>query len=104
MSPHVMETRRKQVGVFVFQSALQSSPWGLMQALEQQVGELRIDTDDGCYDGAEGDAGDSRPSSGTSAVLNPFSGLSSDVHEVKSFLNVFAIHSISIKPVSRFLP
>ncbi|XP_037632445.1 dapper homolog 3 [Sebastes umbrosus] len=45
-------------------SALQSSPWGLMQALEQQVGELRIDTDDGCYDGAQGDAGDSRPSSG----------------------------------------
>ncbi|KAM3874979.1 dapper homolog 3-like [Diretmus argenteus] len=42
-------------------SALQSSPWGLMQALEQQVGELRIDTDDGCYDGAQGD---SRPSSG----------------------------------------
>ncbi|XP_029302932.1 dapper homolog 3 isoform X2 [Cottoperca gobio] len=45
-------------------SALQSSPWGLMQALEQQVGELRIDTDDCCYDGAQGDAGDSRPSSG----------------------------------------
>uniref|UniRef100_A0A673BXC2 Dishevelled-binding antagonist of beta-catenin 3a n=1 Tax=Sphaeramia orbicularis TaxID=375764 RepID=A0A673BXC2_9TELE len=45
-------------------SALQSSPWGLMQALEKQVGELRIDTDDGCYDGAQGDAGDSRPSSG----------------------------------------
>ncbi|CAB1420648.1 unnamed protein product [Pleuronectes platessa] len=45
-------------------SALQSSPWGLMQVLEQQVGELRIDTDDGCYDGAQGDAGESRPSSG----------------------------------------
>ncbi|XP_062242752.1 dapper homolog 3 isoform X2 [Platichthys flesus] len=45
-------------------SALQSSPWGLMQALEQQVGELRIDTDDGCSDGAQGDAGESRPSSG----------------------------------------
>ncbi|XP_056230671.1 dapper homolog 3 [Seriola aureovittata] len=45
-------------------SALQSSPWGLMQALEQQVGELRIDTDDGSYDGAQGDTGDSRPSSG----------------------------------------
>ncbi|XP_071328163.1 dapper homolog 3 [Trachinotus anak] len=45
-------------------SALQSSPWGLMQALEQQVGELRIDTDDGCNDGAQGDTGDSRPSSG----------------------------------------
>lgn len=49
----------------MFQSALQSSPWGLMQALEQQVGELRIDTDDGACDGAQGDAGDSRPSSGT---------------------------------------
>ncbi|XP_028430347.1 dapper homolog 3 [Perca flavescens] len=45
-------------------SALQSSPWGLMQALEQQVGDLRIDTDDGCYDGAQGYAGDSLPSSG----------------------------------------
>ncbi|XP_070686051.1 dapper homolog 3 [Pempheris klunzingeri] len=45
-------------------SALQSSPWGLMQALEQQVGELRIDTDNGCNDGAQGDAGDSRASSG----------------------------------------
>lgn len=48
--------------MFVFQSALQSSPWGLMQVLEQQVGELRIDTDDG----AQGDMSDSRPSSGTS--------------------------------------
>lgn len=45
-------------------SALHSSPWGLMQALEQQVGELKIDADDGCYDGAQGDTGDSRPSSG----------------------------------------
>ncbi|XP_061575054.1 dapper homolog 3 [Cololabis saira] len=45
-------------------SALQSSPWGLMQALEQQVGELRIDIHDGCCDGAQGDAGDSQPSSG----------------------------------------
>ncbi|XP_051934415.1 dapper homolog 3-like isoform X1 [Hippocampus zosterae] len=44
-------------------SALQSSPWGLMQALEQQVGELRIDTDH--HDAAQGDTGDSRPSSGT---------------------------------------
>lgn len=57
--------QEKTVGVFVFQSALQSSPWGLMQALEQQVGELRIDTDDGACEGAQGDAGDSRPSSGT---------------------------------------
>ncbi|XP_024120161.1 dapper 1 isoform X2 [Oryzias melastigma] len=45
-------------------SALRSSPWGLLQALEQQVGELRIDIDDGCCDGAQGDPGDSRPSSG----------------------------------------
>ncbi|XP_008274124.1 dapper homolog 3 [Stegastes partitus] len=45
-------------------SALQSSPWGLMQALEQQVGELRIEADDGCCDGGQGDTGDSRPSSG----------------------------------------
>lgn len=58
------------VFVFVFQSALQSSPWGLMQLLEQQFGELRIDTDDGCYEGAQGDTGDSRPSSGTSTILN----------------------------------
>lgn len=57
--------QEKTVGVFVFQSALQSSPWGLMQALEQQVGELRIDADDGACEGAQGDAGDSRPSSGT---------------------------------------
>ncbi|KAM4627317.1 dapper homolog 3-like [Polymixia lowei] len=45
-------------------SALQNSPWGLMQALEQQVGELRIDPGDGSFDGAHGDTGDSRPSSG----------------------------------------
>ncbi|XP_028321190.1 dapper 1 [Gouania willdenowi] len=45
-------------------SALQSSPWGLMQALEQQVGELRIDTDNGSCDGAQGETADSRPSSG----------------------------------------
>ncbi|KAM4566078.1 dapper homolog 3 [Odontesthes bonariensis] len=45
-------------------SALQSSPWGIMQTLEQQVGELKIDMDDGCCDGAQGDPGDSRPSSG----------------------------------------
>nr|XP_020456086.1 dapper homolog 3-like isoform X2 [Monopterus albus] len=45
-------------------SALQSSPWGLMQALEQQVGELRINTDYGCCNGAQGEAGDSHPTSG----------------------------------------
>lgn len=88
--------------VFVFQSALQSSPWGLMQALEQQVGELRIDTDDGCYDGAQGDTGDSRPSSGTATVFNLFFDHSSGVHVVKSFLNVhFVMHSLSMKPSSR---
>ncbi|XP_057695553.1 dapper homolog 3-like isoform X1 [Corythoichthys intestinalis] len=43
-------------------SALQTSPWGLVQALEQQVGELRINTDH--HDTAQGDTGDSRPSSG----------------------------------------
>lgn len=49
----------------VFQSALQSSPWGLMQALEQQVGELRVDGEnDGACDVAPTDASDSRPSSG----------------------------------------
>ncbi|KAM9800967.1 dapper homolog 3 [Neosynchiropus ocellatus] len=42
-------------------SALQSSPWGLMQTLEQQVGELRVDGED--HDG-QGETGDSRPSSG----------------------------------------
>ncbi|KAM8854442.1 dapper homolog 3 [Synchiropus picturatus] len=42
-------------------SALQSSPWGLMQTLEQQVGELRVDSED--HDG-HAEAGDSRPSSG----------------------------------------
>ncbi|XP_034023938.1 dapper homolog 1 [Thalassophryne amazonica] len=45
-------------------SALQSSPWGLMQALEQQVGELSIDTDDDCHVGVQGDIGDSRLISG----------------------------------------
>ncbi|KAK6296032.1 hypothetical protein J4Q44_G00337450 [Coregonus suidteri] len=44
-------------------SALQSSPWGLMLALEQQVGELRVDTDYVTYEGTQGDTGDSRPSS-----------------------------------------
>ncbi|XP_047449971.1 dapper homolog 3-like isoform X2 [Mugil cephalus] len=51
-------------------SALQSSPWGLIQELEQQVGELRIDTNDGCCDGAQGDTGDSRPSSGDPLMVN----------------------------------
>ncbi|XP_068601807.1 dapper homolog 3 [Brachionichthys hirsutus] len=46
-------------------SALQSSPWGLMQALEQQVGELRVDADDGCYDGAQDrDTADGQPTPG----------------------------------------
>ena len=50
-------------------SSLQSSPWGLMLALEQQLGELRVDTDDVHYEGSQGDAGDSRPSSGTHKPL-----------------------------------
>lgn len=91
---------RRSVCVFVFQSALQSSPWGLMQALEQQVGELRIDTDEGCCDGAQGDTGDSRPSSGTSTVLNLFCDLSSHVYVVKSsqvgvFLSSFQPYTVS---------
>uniref|UniRef100_A0A1A8P8L8 Dapper, antagonist of beta-catenin, homolog 3 n=1 Tax=Nothobranchius rachovii TaxID=451742 RepID=A0A1A8P8L8_9TELE len=45
-------------------SALKSSPWGLMQSLEQQVDELKLDNNDGCYDEAQGDAANSRPSSG----------------------------------------
>lgn len=45
-------------------SALQSSPWGLMLALEQQVGEMRVDTDDVHFEATHGDTGDSRPSSG----------------------------------------
>ena len=51
--------------VCVFQSALQNSPWGLMQALEKQVGELRIDPNNESYEAALGDAGDGRPSSGS---------------------------------------
>lgn len=69
-----------------FQSALQSSPWGLMQALEQQVGDLKIDTDDGCYDGAQGYTGDSRLSSGTSIVLNLFCDHSCDMYVSKCAL------------------
>uniref|UniRef100_A0A4W5JJW2 Dishevelled-binding antagonist of beta-catenin 3a n=1 Tax=Hucho hucho TaxID=62062 RepID=A0A4W5JJW2_9TELE len=45
-------------------SALQSSPWGLILALEQQICELRVDTDDVTYEGAQGDTRDSLPSSG----------------------------------------
>lgn len=44
------------VCTFGFQSALRGSPWGLMQALEQQVGELRVDGGEG-GDGAPGEAG-----------------------------------------------
>lgn len=54
--------------MFVFQRALQSSPWGLMQVLEQQVGELRIDNDEGGFDGTQVDTRDGQPSSGTSSV------------------------------------
>lgn len=48
------------VCVFGFQSALKGSPWGLMQALEQQVEELRMDEAEGC-DGAPGETGEERP-------------------------------------------
>lgn len=58
------------VHVFVFQSALQSSPWGLMQTLEQQVEELKLDTNDGSCDGAQGDTSGSQPSFGTFTVVN----------------------------------
>lgn len=36
-----------------------------MQTLEQQVGELRIDAADDCCDRAQGETGNSQPSSGT---------------------------------------
>lgn len=39
-----------------FQSALRGSPWGLMQALEQQVEELRMDDAEACH-GATGEEG-----------------------------------------------
>ncbi|XP_077397539.1 dapper homolog 3-like isoform X2 [Festucalex cinctus] len=45
-------------------SALQSSPWGLVQVLEQQVGELRIDTD--LHDAPQGDTGFFESSEGQS--------------------------------------
>ncbi|XP_057695554.1 dapper homolog 3-like isoform X2 [Corythoichthys intestinalis] len=45
-------------------SALQTSPWGLVQALEQQVGELRINTDH--HDTAQGDTGFYESSEGQS--------------------------------------
>ncbi|XP_018603889.2 dapper 1-like [Scleropages formosus] len=44
-------------------SSLQSASWGLMAALEQQVADLRLDSDPACADALE-DVGDSRPSSG----------------------------------------
>ncbi|XP_061916472.1 dapper homolog 3 isoform X1 [Entelurus aequoreus] len=48
-------------------SALQTSPWGLMQTLEQQVGELRIDTEHhGGHNGAQGDTGFCESSEGQS--------------------------------------
>ncbi|XP_029105172.1 dapper homolog 1 [Scleropages formosus] len=44
-------------------NSLQSNPWGLMAALEQQVGELRVDAEAASVD-SPGEVGDSRPSSG----------------------------------------
>ena len=81
------------VCVCVFQSALQSSPWGLMQALEQQVGELRMDADDGSCDGTQGDAGDGRPSSGTSIDSNLFLHLSPEHACSKVFFLHFVVYS-----------
>ncbi|MEQ2167201.1 hypothetical protein GOODEAATRI_001682 [Goodea atripinnis] len=37
-----------------------------VSALEQQVGDLKIDIDDSCCEGAQGETGDSQPSSGNS--------------------------------------
>ncbi|KAI1903348.1 hypothetical protein AGOR_G00026270 [Albula goreensis] len=44
-------------------NSLQSMSWGLMAALEQQVGELRVEAEPICTE-SPGDVGDSRPSSG----------------------------------------
>ncbi|XP_066560100.1 dapper homolog 3 [Amia ocellicauda] len=44
-------------------NSLKGSPWALMTALEQQVGELRVDTET-AYAEPPSDVGDSRPSSG----------------------------------------
>lgn len=54
--------------LFGFQRALQGSPWGLMRALEQQVGELRLDDAEGCG-GAPGEPGDTWPSSAASTAF-----------------------------------
>lgn len=59
------------VCMFGFQSALQGSPWGLMQALEQQVGGLRMDDAEGCG-GAPGETGDKCPSSAASRLVFMF--------------------------------
>lgn len=85
--------------MLVFQSALQSSPWGLMQALEQQVGELRIDTDHGCYDGVQGDMGDSRPSSGISTVLNISFNQESAVFLIKTKCALFHLLTVLCKMI-----
>uniref|UniRef100_A0A8D0D0K3 Uncharacterized protein n=1 Tax=Sander lucioperca TaxID=283035 RepID=A0A8D0D0K3_SANLU len=81
--PLLQDCSRGELACFSSWGALQSSPWGLMQALEQQVGDLKIDTDDGCYDGAQGYTGDSRLSSGTSIVLNLFCDHSCDMYVSK---------------------
>lgn len=64
-----------------------------MQALEQQVGELRMDADDGSCDGAQGDAGDSRPSSGTFTFSNLFLHLSPERACSQTFLLHFVVYS-----------
>ena len=51
------------ISLFVFQSSLQCSPWGLMASLEQQVGELRVNTADNAVEPPT-DVVDYRPRSG----------------------------------------
>ncbi|KAG7282837.1 hypothetical protein CRUP_012227 [Coryphaenoides rupestris] len=70
--PHIYEgVMRRPAAPDPEHSALQNSPWGLMQALEKQVGELRIDLTNESYEAALGDAGDSRPSSGSPRCSGP---------------------------------
>ncbi|KAG9348285.1 hypothetical protein JZ751_002020 [Albula glossodonta] len=67
---HYVLTPRTQLGVLTGSSltrawvnSLQCAPWGLMAALAQLVGDMRVDTDSVCPE-PQGDVGDSRSSSG----------------------------------------
>ncbi|KAK6317403.1 hypothetical protein J4Q44_G00128030 [Coregonus suidteri] len=67
------QLRGSLLGFAEQQSSLQCTPWGLMASLEQQVGELRVDTEDNAVE-ASTELVDSRPSSGfyeLSEVLSP---------------------------------